>query len=131
MTPEAGLLIMQGGGASDHKGWKAIEEVLRHYAESRLASYARLVIGLSHAREFFDPKSRSFRPPDCPRAIEELEEALRRLQDPLFAATGTASLAECLRKLGREREIGAAVEAYFTRHPGARRLPGIPEMMPP
>jgi len=127
MSPEVGGSLLQGGTPGD-KGWPKLSALLRKYPESRLAPYARLAIGMSRTHPFFDPTTKTFRKADCPRAVEDLQWALKRLEDALFAAKGTLALSQCLKALGRAGEAREAASAYFRSHPEARNLPGVAEM---
>lgn len=127
MTPEVGRALLDGGRPGS-KAWSGLSAVVEKYSESRLAPYARLAMGLAKARSHFDPATKSFQKPDCPRAVEELQPALRRLEDPLFAAQGTAALSECLQALGQEGKARQSVSDYFRSHPRARSLPGVADV---
>ena len=85
-------------------------------------------MGIARTRPVFDPKTKSFQRPDCPAAVEDLRWALERLDDPVFAATGTVALSECLDSLGQKGAAREASSAFYRRHPEARRLPGVEEM---
>jgi hypothetical protein len=126
MSPEVSRVLLHGAGPGD-AAWPRLGLLVREYPESRLAPYARFFLGLSRAAGGFDPTTKSFREPDCPGAVEDLQWALRRLEDPLFAARGTAATSDCLRALGRAEDARVAVDAYFRAHAGARELPGVAE----
>ncbi len=128
MSPAAARALSQGA-APGTEGWSSLETVAKEYPESRLAPYAQLAIGITRTQTVFDPETRTFKKPDCPRAVEDLRSALRRLEDALFAARGTIALSECLEALGQKGATREAVSDYYRRHPEARGLPGVPEML--
>lgn len=129
-TPEVGRALLDGGTPGS-KAWSGLSAVVEKYSESRLAPYARLAMGLAKTRTYFDPATKSFQKPDCPRAVEDLQSALRRLEDPLFAAQGTAALSECLEALGQEGKARQSVFDYYRSHPEARSLPGVADVFQP
>lgn len=127
MSPELGRWSLEGATPGS-KGWSSLESIPKEYPESRLAPYALLATGITRTRTVFDPSTKSFRKPDCPRAVEELQRALPRVGDPLLAAQGTAALSECLEALGRSAAARESVSQYFRAHPRARELPGVAEV---
>lgn len=128
MSPAAARALAQGA-VPGSEGWSNLSALLKEYPDSRLAPYAQLAMGISRTQTVFDPETKSFKKPDCPRAVEDLRTALRRLEDPLFAARGTIALSECLEALGQKEATREAVSDYYRLHPQARGLPGIPEML--
>ena len=129
LTSPAAARALAQGAVPGTEGWSSIETVAKEYPESRLAPYAQLAMGIARTQTVFDPETKIFKKPDCPRAVEDLRSALRRLEDPLFAARGTIALSECLEALGQKGALREAVSDYYRRHPEARGLPGIPEML--
>jgi len=109
---EVGSFLYLLGGRQADVATDRLETVAREHAACPPAPFARLALGLWASRESFDPEIKDFRPADPSRAVEDLEWALARLDDPLLAADGTASLAFCLRSLGREEEAAGVLERF-------------------
>jgi hypothetical protein len=129
MSREATLFFFLGGGEHLEGGKRALLTIAQDYPQSALAPYARLALGLALSRQAFDPKLKTFRAPDYPKAVEELTWALPRLKDPILAATGTLALGESLRKCDRPSEAQRAIAAFFETHPQARTIPGVAEKL--
>jgi hypothetical protein len=130
MSPELGRWSLDGATPGT-KAWATLESIPLQYPESRLAPYALLATGIARTQTVFDPATKSFRKPDCPRAVEELQKALPRVGDPLLAAQGTAALSECLGALGQPAAARESVSQYFRTHPNAPRLPGVTDLLRP
>jgi len=127
MSPEVGRSALEGATPGS-KGWSSLEALVKEYPESRLAPYALLATGITRTRTVFNPATKSFQKPDCPRAVEELRTALPHLEDPLLAARGTLALSECLEALGRTGAARESVSEYSRLHPEARKLPGVADV---
>lgn len=127
MRPDVSRAIARGGTPSGD-AWAALSAVSKDHPHSRHAPYARLVMGAARTRPVFDPKTKSFQRPDCPSAVEDLRWALERLDDPVFAATGTVALSECLEALGQKGAASESFSSYYRMHPEARQLPGVEDL---
>jgi hypothetical protein len=127
MRPDVSRALASGGTPSGD-AWASLSAVSKEHPQSRHAPYARLVMGVARTRPAFDPKTKSFTRPDCPAAVEDLRWALERLDDPVFAATGTIALSECLDSLGQKGAARETFSSYYRMHPEARRLPGVEDM---
>jgi hypothetical protein len=129
LVPESSLFFQMKGGEHLEQGTRDLEEISESYADTYVAAYADLALGIHQSQSAFDPATKTFREPDCRGAAEHLRRAVPAIGDPLSAAQGTAALVGCLSRLGRHEEAAAATRAFYEAHPEARDLPGIPDTL--
>lgn len=129
MVPESSLFFQMKGGEHLEQGVRDLEVLSESYADTYVAPYADLALGISQSQSAFDPKTKTFREPDCLSAATHLRRAVPAIGDPLSAAQGTAALVGCLSRLGRHEEAEAAMRAFHEAHPEAWDLPGIHETL--
>jgi hypothetical protein len=127
MSPEVTRAFTLGAMPAG-TAFSQLSAVVKEYPESRLAPYARLAMGVARTQRLYDPEKKSFKKPDCPAAVEDLRWSLERLEDPVFAATGTVALSECLEALGQKGAAQETFSSYYRRHPKAHQLPGVEDL---
>ena len=127
MALEPSLFFQLKGGGHLEDGIRDLEQLSQRFADTYVAPYAELALGINQSQSRFDPNTKTFREPDCTTAASRLRRAVAAIDDPLYAAQGTAALIGCLKRLGRDEEAAAAARAYQQRHPEAAGLPGAHE----
>jgi hypothetical protein len=129
MVPESSLFFQMRGGEHLEQGVRHLEVISQSYADTYVAPYADLALGIRQSQSAFDPATKAFRQPDCDSAATHLGRAVPAIGDPLSAAQGTAALIGCLNRLGRHEEAEATTRAFREAHPEAWDLPGIRETL--
>jgi hypothetical protein len=112
---EVARFLLLGGGAASDEGRALLEQLERDHAQSLLAPYAKVALAIADAHESFDPDAKQVRPAQPKAAVERIEAALPRVQDPVFAVAAIETLVRSLRSLGRGDEATKALRGFEER----------------
>jgi hypothetical protein len=129
MGNEPALMFQFQGGEHLAAGKQGLGEISRRYSDTYLAPYADLALGVSQSQSAFDPRTRTFRAPDCAVAAGHLQRAAAGVGDLLSAARATAALIACYKQLGRSDDAEAAAASFHKAHPEAASILGVRQVV--